>query len=394
MKKDGAGRGLYLGRVSFSGYGGFQEKLVSQLLDEGVTLRGVRFSQGIMHAQVSPTEYLRVSRAALKHGVRLRAGKRRGAYFLLSRYSRRIGMYIGALVFVLILSFHSSRVESIAVEGAPREAVMAVLAECGIEKGAPKSGLETDRAEYLLMMRLENTAWADVSCIGNRVTVHVEQGNEPVEIEDNASPRNLVASRAAVIVGQTVRKGKAALSEGSGVPKGGLLVSGVVADGGEHVLYVRADAEIVGEFSEKQEFFVPFRETIQRADGEQRIYKSLLFCDDEYPLYFGRIDMTDCVYSEETALVRLFGENTPFRIKTAVCTAYRSIDLTRTADECTKELRRQKTLCEENFYGECEIVAVEEKFFPEKDGIRLVADYTLRADIAVPQPIERGSADS
>ena len=391
MKKaKGAGRGLYFGRVTFSGYGGFQEKLVSQLLSECVPLRGVTFSQGIMCAQVSPADYLYVSRAALKHGVRLRAEERRGAYFTLSRYSRRIGLYLGFLAFVLILSFHASRVESITVEGAPRAAVMSVLSECGIEKGVPRAGLATDRAEYLLMTRRENTAWVDVSCVGSHVTVRVEQGKEVPEIEDNASPRNLVAARAAVIVGQTVRKGRAALAAGSGVQQGGLLVSGVVADGGDHVLYVRADAEIIGEFTETQEFFVPFRETIQRADGEQRIYKSLLLHDDEYPLYFGKKDVAGGVYSEETALVRLFGQETPFRIKTAVCTAYRSIDITRTADDCTQELRRQKAACEENFYGGYEIAAAEEKFFPEKDGIRLVVDYTLRGDIAVPQVIERG----
>ena len=392
MKKNGgsAGRGLYFGRVTFSGYGGFQEKLVSQLLDESVPLRGVTFSQGIMRAQVSPADYLRVSRAALKHGVRLRVQERRGIYFMLSRYSRRIGLYLGFLAFVLILSFHASRVESIMVEGAPRSTVLAVLAECGIEKGASKSGLATDRAEYLLMTRLENTAWVDVSCIGNRVSVRVEQGKEVPEIEDGASPRNLVAARAAVIVEQTVRKGRAACAQGSGVQEGGLLVSGVVADGGDHVLYVRADAEIIGEFTETQEFFVPYRETIQRADGEQRIYKSLILYDDVYPLYFGKIDASGGVYSEETALVRLFGQETPFRLKTAVCTAYRSIDLTRTADDCTRELKRQKAACEENFYSGYEIAAVEEKYFPEKDGIRLIVDYTLRGNIAVPQAIERG----
>lgn len=392
MKKNGgsAGRGLYFGRVTFSGYGGFQEKLVSQLLDESVPLRGVTFSQGIMRAQVSPADYLYVSRAALKHGVRLRVQERRGIYFMLSRYSRRIGLYLGFLAFVLILSFHASRVESITVEGAPRSTVLAVLAECGIEKGVSKSGLATDRAEYLLMTRLDNTAWVDVSCIGNRVSVRVEQGKEVPEIEDGASPRNLVAARAAVIVGQTVRKGRAACAQGSGVQEGGLLVSGVVADGGDHVLYVRADAEIIGEFTETQEFFVPYRETIQRADGEQRIYKSLILYDDVYPLYFGKIDASGGVYSEETALVRLFGQETPFRLKTAVCTAYRSIDLTRTADDCTRELKRQKAACEENFYSGYEIAAAEEKFFPEKDGIRLIVDYTLRGNIAVPQAIERG----
>lgn len=389
MKKEKRPRGgLYLGRVVFGGFGGFQERFVSDVLESGIALRRTSFSRGRISGEASPWDYLSISRAALKNGVRLRVKERHGLYFTLSRYSRRLGLYIGALVFVMILTFHSSRVESIIIEGAPREQVLAVLSECGIEKGAEKNALATDRAEYLIMTRLDNVAWADVSCVGNRVSVRVEQGKAQPIVEDNSSARNIIASRAAVIVEQTVRKGKALMSSGSGIEKGGLLVSGVVADGGENVLYVRADAEIIGEFYEQQEFFVPFSETIKRADGEQTEYKSLLFYDDEYPLYLKKSPPADAICSEETALVRWFGENTPFKIRTVTYTEYRDIEIMRSSDDAVNELRRLKQSCEETFYCDYEIVSAVEQFYPEEDGIRLIVDYTLRGDIALPQPIE------
>lgn len=386
--KKRSGGGLYFGRVGFCGIGGFQEKFVSEVLASGISLHATSFSQGEVRGETSPSDYLRVSKAALKYGVRLRVCSRRGVYFTLTRYSKRLGLYLGVLAFVLILSYHSSHVESITVDGAKREQVLAILSECGIEKGADRNGLATDRAEYLIMTRLENIAWADVSCVGNRVSVRVEKGKEQPELEDNSAPRNIVASRAAVIVEQTVRKGKAALAVGSGVQQGGLLVGGVVADGGENVLYVRADAEIIGEFNERQEFFVPYKETIKRADGEQTEYKSLLFYDDEYPLYFRKNPPDDAVCAEETTLVRFFGENTPFKIRTLTYTEYRSIDVVRTADDAAAELRRLKRSCEETFYSDYEIVAAAEQYYPEEDGIRLIVDYTLRGNIAQPQPIE------
>lgn len=385
-----SGKGLYSGRVSFTGWGGFQEKLLTELLEQEIPLRGVRMNGGIISGDMSPLDYYRASEIARKNGVRLKAGRRRGIYFTLSRYSRRIGLYVGLLVFMAILTFHQSRIESIVVEGAPEGEILPILAKYGITEGADKAGLFTDLAEYDIKMNVENVAWADVSLVGNRIFAHVEYGTEVPEMEDNSKPRNLIASRAAVVVGQTVRKGASVLLTGSGVQKGGLLVSGTVFDGGEHILFVRADAEVIGEFHETREFFVPYSETLHIPDGEQTTFTSLVLREDVYPLYFGKAYVEDAVYSEETQLVFFGGKEMPFKLKKGTFTAYRNVDVTRSAEECTNELRKQRQDYEENFFSDYEITACEEKYFPEEEGIRLAAEYTLRGNIAVPQEIELG----
>ena len=42
-------------------------------------------------------DYYTVAETARKNGVKLRAGKRRGLYFTLMRYQRRVGLYVGAV---------------------------------------------------------------------------------------------------------------------------------------------------------------------------------------------------------------------------------------------------------------------------------------------------------
>ena len=396
MKRDKT-QGFYLGRVQFSGMGGYQEKMLSQLLEMGITIRGVRVKEGIIRGTVSPMDYYAVAEAARKNGVRLRAGKRRGLYFTMLRYRNRVGLYVGALLFAIILSVNQSRVAEIHIEGdVPHGQVLKILEDCGITAGADRQGLKTYKAEQQLMLGIENCAWADVSCTGCRVTVHIETGVPLPEMEDNTAPRNLVSTRDAVIVSQTVRKGASAVAVGSGVQAGGLLVSGVVEtssivlNGSEtgNVLFVRADAEVIGEFTETQEFFVPYSETLHIADGEQTRYKSLVFDDDIYPLYFGKAYKENAVYSEETALVRIFGAEMPFKIKTGVYTEYRDADITRTDDDCVKELKRLKSDYEENFYKDFDIINVTEKYLPEADGIRLILDYTLQGDITKPVGFE------
>lgn len=380
--------GLYLGYVTFSGLGGYYEEMLSEILENGIAVRNVEFSDGGISGAVSPADYYRVSKIAHKHGVRLRAGKRRGVYFLLSKYRSRVGLCFGFIVFMLYIAVWQSSVQSITIEGdAPRSSVMKILDECGIKFGAATDSLALSKAEHRLMSEIENCAWADVSCEGFRVKVKVVSGVEVPEMEDGA-PRNIIASRSAMIVRQIPRDGVSVVENGSGVNAGDLLVSGIIADGYGHTLFVRADAEIIGEWTETEEFFVPYRETISRADGKTKTFKYLVYGDDEYPLFIGKAGAENSLYTEEKCVVRLFGQNTSFKIKSGIYTAYTDHEITRSPDDALSELQKQRNDFENNFYADYVIANAEERFYPQEDGIRLVVDYTLQGDIAKPAKID------
>ena len=388
MKRNKQPRGMPLGRVEFSGIGGFQERFVSELLDSGIKLKRVCISDGRITGVISPLHYRTAAAAARRHGVRLRAGRRSGVYFSALRYSRRIGLYIGFLIFIIILSVGKSTVSDIRITGtAPEAQIIRILEECGITRGARSHGLDFSLAERRIMLEVENVAWVDVSLSGCRVSVTVEEGEPLPEMHDTSYPCNLIAARDAMVVDTIVRKGTLVTNIGSGVQKGGLLVSGTVTDGGEKLLYRHANAEIIGEFTETREFFVPYSETIKIADGEETEFRYLVFCDDVYPLFWGRAYVADALYTEHTEIPEWLSA-TPFRIRVGTFTKYRSVQITRTDDDCLDQLKKYKQDFEDNFYPEYEIINATEKCHPEKDGIRLVVEYTLRGDIAVEQPIE------
>lgn len=380
--------GMNFGLVSFSGLGGFQEKMLSELLDNEIRVYNVRFADGEIYGAVSPLDYYRTAETARKYGVKLRAKERRGAYFTLLKYRRRIGLYLGFVLFCAMLTAFQSQVQDISINGDVRKAqVLNILEECGIGIGAPTSSLNISRAEQMLMLGIENCAWVDVSCVGFRVNVQVEKGIEKPEIEDK-QPRNIVASRPAQIVRQVVRDGMSVVNNGSGVNTGDLLVSGTVPDGRDKIMFVRSDAEMIGEWSETREFFVPYTETVNVADGEQKIFKWLVLGDDEYPLFWGKAEAENSLYKEEKSVVRVFGQETSMLIKTGTFTEYTEKTITRSPEAATSELRKQKENFERNFYSDYEIKDVTEKFYPTDDGVRLELEYTLQGDIARPVVIE------
>ncbi len=386
--KHSEGFSMPLGWVEFSGIGGFQESFISELLEKGIRLKRVSISGGRLSGVISPLDYRTAAAASRRYGVRIRAGKRKGLYFTALRYSRRAGLYAGLMVFFLILSIGKATVADIRITGsAPEAQIIQILEECGITRGAPSHGLDLSRAERRILLEVEDVAWVDVSVSGSRVSVTVEEAVPMPEMLTSDVPCNLVATRDAMVVEAVVRKGTLITQVGSGVQRGGLIVSGTIVDGGEHLLYRHASADIIGEFAETREFFVPYNETIRIPDGEKTEFRYLVFQDDVYPLFFGNAFVEDALYTEYTQIPQLL-RGTPISIRTGVFTKYRDVEITRTDDDCLAEFRKQKSAFEVNFYSEFEIVSAIEKCFPEENGIRFEIDYTLRGNIAEEQLIE------
>lgn len=386
--------GSWLGSVEFSGIGGFPEKMTTSLIERGIELRRVRFGDGTVSGMVSPADYWETAKTARRYGVRIRAGKRRGLYFTAMKYSRRIGLYIGFLAFILLTALSESHIQDIeivssgTVTAAQRAQVMTILDECGIREGASARHIDSTAAERRIMLEVPESSWVDVTCVGFRVEVALETGTPIPEMVSVDSPCNLVAVRDAVVIDHTVRDGSLAVETGSGVPEGGLLVSGVVTDAAGNVTFKHASAEVIGEFTETREFFLPYNDTIQTADGETTEFTWLVFQDDVYPLFFGTAQVDNAVYSEETEVIRLFGHETPLKLRHGTFTRWRTQDITRSADDCIAGLAKMQEDFEQNFYGEYEVVSCDKQTIPQEDGIRLVVTYTLRGNIAEEQEIE------
>ena len=388
-------RGLRFGSVDFSGYGAFPERFATELISRGVELRRVKFGDGTISGAVSPADYWETACTARRCGMRIRAGRRRGLYFTALRYSRRVGLYVGFLAFVMLTALNGSRIQDIelvssgTVTASQRAQIMTILEECGLSEGGTTRRLEqnTTAAERRIMLEVPGAAWTDVTCVGFRLEAAVEMGTPAPEIVDADKPCNLVASRAAKVVSHIVRDGVLVTETGSGVPAGGLLVSGTVTDPVGNVLLKHASAEVIGEYTESREFFVPYRETVQLPQGETAEYCWLVYGDDEYPLFFGSAAMENAVYTEQTEEVRIFGRETPLKIKRGRFTGYVSREVVRSADDCIAELSRQQADFEENFYSGQEVYSCEKTAVPEQDGIRLKCVYTLRGNIAQEQEI-------
>ncbi|MBO5908742.1 MAG: sporulation protein YqfD, partial [Clostridia bacterium] len=106
-----------LGYVRFSVKGEFPERLFNQLSARNVKLWEMKRKNGVLTACISARNYLKMRKFKGKNRVCTRVLERHGLPFLIKRYHLRLGVPIGALLYIAILIFLSSFVWNIEVCG-------------------------------------------------------------------------------------------------------------------------------------------------------------------------------------------------------------------------------------------------------------------------------------
>ena len=145
---------------------------------------------------------------------------------------RRRPVLVGGLVLaVLLAQFLSGRIWDIQVQGCetyhPQE-ILRALEELGVGFGTASRGLDAQRLETKMKLRLDRLEWFTINIYGTRAQVIVQERRETPQLVDPGQICNIVAAQAGLITQMRVYAGAGTVEPGQAVTAGQLLVSGVV----------------------------------------------------------------------------------------------------------------------------------------------------------------------
>lgn len=381
------------GYVEFSGLGGFQEKFVSELFENKIHCRKLRYEGGYIRARISPVYYLYAARLARKHGFCIRVTKKKGVYFKLFKFRKRYGLAIGAMLFFLILIWSSNYIWDVSVDGneqVPKDRIFTVMDELGIKSGIERGTVNYTEVERKALLQIPEIAWLNIKPSGSKLTIEVSELEKRLEEGDGIdlnSPCNVVSTKDAVILSSEVLDGKQVVENGSGVRKGGIIVSGVFSDKEGNMYYKHAKANVIGQFFEEREFFIPYNDKTFILGDKTTTKNYLMFMNNNIPLFIFDSKAENFHYDEQVSEINFLGIKLPFKHKKGIYTEYEEIEIVRTDEDIKKILDKQRVDFEENFYSEYEIVEFEQMFIPDENGIKLKVIYTLRGNIAKSEEI-------
>lgn len=269
-------------------HGEFCEQLLNVAAKNRIQLWSLRYKKNSIIGCISINDFkkLRTVKRGIKIKVKIIA--KRGLPFYIARYNRRIGFFVGAIVFIAVLKFLSSFIwiiDIVGIETLDRQQVLSVCENIGIYEGVRRSLIDTSNDAKRLTLGSDKIAWSSLNIEGSVLTVNI------TEIKDNKhdlTATNIKAVRDGKITKIDVTAGNVVVKVGDTVSKGDLLVSGISETSGG-TIYIRSSGYVYAKTTHTYTAAEKFQKTLRIKNGDVKKRNTICFFGLKIPLYIGGI---------------------------------------------------------------------------------------------------------
>lgn len=267
---------FFAGYVYVSAEGFFIERFINICKNKKILLEDLHMeNSAYIKFKILKSDFKELKDIARTAKCKIKIEKKKGIPFLINRYRKRkiFAVAIFAIaIFIFILTKFIWNIEVQGNENVSKEEILNVVKEYGIEIGALKNNLDTEKISNLILLQRDDLTWIGISIQGTNAIITVKEAIPKPEIIDKTEVCDIVASKDAVISKIVVQNGTARVNVGDEVKKGDLLVEGIMEGVHTEDRFVHAEATIYGKITyekEKKESFLQ-QEKIKTGNIEQK----------------------------------------------------------------------------------------------------------------------------
>lgn len=379
------------GRVEISVFGAYCEEFLNELFERSIILRNITMKDGIIYAVVKTSDYKKVASLSRLYNVRVRIVRKSGLVFRLASFKKRTGIILGVIfscITILILERYIWHIEVHNNAKITEAQLLTMLEKYGVTLGVVSTDIDGHSVELKMQRELDDLGWIHLDINGSRMDVYISETNFPEEPEIGLkTPCNIISERDGVIVDTEVYSGQLLHKKGSGIAKGSVIVSGTVNDTAGNILLTHSSGKIIGDFTEKLELYMPYTTIEKETTGKTETEKQLMLFGFSFPLYGEKVSRENKLCHEEIDNFSFFEMELPWKMKTSIFEEYREITVTRTDKDVIRLLEQQIEIYCNNVFKEYEVRDINKNFFRDENGIKVVAEITLRGEIGKQQII-------
>lgn len=360
--------------------GEFCEKILNLTAKNRISLWNSRLTKKGIESCLLAKDFKRLRAIIRGSNIKAHILKKHGVPFKTAKYNKRLGLIIGAVLFIAFLKIMSSFIWVIDVTGNEKVKTEDILAACnniGIREGLRKSKINPKTERERLLLEIDSLAWASLNIEGSRLTVNV---SETKKKEDEAShPCNLKASADGIIKKIDIVSGNCVVKTGDTVKSGDVLVSGVIENEGG-TRFVKSSGTIIAKTTRSITLEGKYKTEKVSESGKVKHKKVLEVFTLKIPLFLGE-EADNYTYEKETKALKLFSQVLPIKIHTKSFKFYEKYKITYSKEQLLSELEKQleNRLIEEGIKS----YTIENREITEtKDGIKLTALISAEENIA------------
>lgn len=381
-----------VGYIEFEVSGAFTEKFLNTAAQNGLSVWDIKRNRDTVRACTRISDYKKMRKAARKSMVKLKIIKKRGLPFKRYRYRKRIGLVIGAVLFVvsiLVMSMFIWRVEIHGIETLNEKELLDILSEHGIKSGVLKRSIDVEKIENEMRIAVPQIGWIAINLEGSCAEVEIKERTMPPQMKpDDDILCNIVASKSGKITRMEVYAGQPVLKEGDAVNKGDLIVSGILEDKKGKTTFKHARAKIFAQVQDKIRVEVPFEKTVRVQCGESKKKNAVKILGAEIPFYFTKKDLSKYDIEESEKEFNILGVH--FSLVSCVFTPIEEKTVTLNEHEAKEEAMKQLNEREKSDLEGCKILSKSLSSGvcgDNKSSFFVEAEYKYEQDIALERQV-------
>lgn len=282
--------------------------------------------------------FRKLKREATARGIEYKIEKKDGIPVMLARYKYRFGIFVGALLSVVMVITAQSFVWNIEVTGNEKltsAEVKEILKQHGFGVGSYIRNVDTDVIENQILLDSDTVSWIAINISGTTANIELREREAPKSESVSLKPANLIARKSGIVEEVRIYRGNCVVGAGKFVRKGELLVSGLYDSVQVGFRYTRASGEVIARTVEEFYIEIPYEYDGKVYTGEEYCDKYLIFFDYSINIYknsrkngefYDKISIVeDCVLPG--------GVKTPFALRSESYLEYENVTLHRTPKE-------------------------------------------------------------
>lgn len=256
------------------------EDTLDKLSKEGIRLSGIaRIDELRCRFRIDRKAYPELQETVKKNGDKICVVKKHGLYWKVCRFLKRPALVTGMLLLLAVVFYLPTRVFFVRVEGndkIPQNRILEAAEACGIEFGASRRNVRSEKMKNALLAALPQLQWAGINTSGCVAVISVREGAVQENAESKGVVTSIAADRDGFILSGTVTQGQGLFSIGETVRKGQILISGY-RDCGLCIRAERAQGEVVAQTVREIEVITPAECSVKAECLESKKRYSLIF---------------------------------------------------------------------------------------------------------------------
>ena len=384
----------FAGYVTVNIEGFFIERFLNICRSRNIVLQDLqRENNTYLRVKILKSDFKEIRHIAKATKCKVKLEGKSGIPFFVNKYRKRKIFAVAILViaiFIFVMTKFIWNVEVFGNEKVPKEEIINLAKEYGIDIGKLKSKINTEKISNEIRLNREDLSWIGINIKGTNVIITIEEAIEAPEIIDKNEMCNIIAKEDAIISKVVVQNGTARVSVGDEVKKGDLLVEGVMEGLHTGIRQVHAEANILGKIIYEKEKKEDFVQNITTKTGNEEQKNEI--CINNFKINFNKgvskFKNYDTITSSKK--IKLFSNfYLPFEIRKITNLEIINEQKTFTEEELRKKIKKE---LEEEIESEYDFSKYDENNITkmdyitlEENGLRVKLVYEIQEDIGEKQ---------